>query len=101
MEVTGILVKVFDTQNGTSANGKEWMKKDFVIKTDAKFNPEICFTLFGEGKVNMLTQGVGAAVNVSFNLSSREYKGKYYTQANAWKIEGVKAEVEQEEDCPF
>tara|TARA_R110002167_G_scaffold121776_1_gene300148 strand:- start:161 stop:466 length:306 start_codon:yes stop_codon:yes gene_type:complete len=101
MNVKGVLLKVLDKEQGTSKAGKEWVKQSFVIKTDAKFNPEICFELFGEDKVAMLPILIGETLSVDFNLSSREYKGRYYTQASAWKIEGAKTKVELEEDCPF
>ena len=109
MKVTGKLVNVLNTQNGKSTNGKEWVKKDFVIVTDAKYNPEICFTLFGKDKVSLLDDfSIGNEIEVHFNLSSREYKGKYYTQAQAWKIESVTTQQEEDafiaelnEDSPF
>ena len=102
MEVKGKLINVLDTQNGKSTNGKEWAKKDFVIETDAKYNPQICFTLFGKDKISILDDvSIGDEIEVYFNLSSREYNGKYYTQANAWKIELKQNEVEQGEEMPF
>jgi len=108
MKVTGKLVKVLDKQQGTTQKGSEWIKQDFVIDTEAKYNPEICFTLFGEEKVSMLTQSIGDTIEVSYNLSSREYKGKYYTQAQAWKIESLMVRQEEDsfiaelnEDSPF
>ena len=109
MKVTGKLVNVLNTQNGKSTNGKEWVKKDFVIETQAKYNPEICFTLFGKDKVSLLDDfSIGNEIEVHFNLSSREYKGKYYTQAQAWKIESVTTQQEEDafiaelnEDSPF
>ena len=109
MKVTGKLVKVLDKQQGTTQKGSEWIKQDFVIDTEAKYNPEICFTLFGEEKVSMLDDfSRGEEIEVSYNLSSREYKGKYYTQAQAWKIESLIMQQEEDtfiaelnEDSPF
>lgn len=100
MNVTGELVKVLDREKGTSKAGKEWVKQSFVIKTDAKFNPEICFELFGEEKVEMLPLTIGEMLSIDFNLSSREYNGRYYTQASAWKV-GVMANEEELTDSPF
>ncbi len=100
MNVTGKLVKVLDTETGVSKAGKEWMRKSFVIDTGAKYNPEICFGLFGDDKVAMIDScSLGDELTISFNLSSREFKGRYYTQADAWKIEA--AVVEQEDNSPF
>ena len=87
MEVTGKLIKKLDIQKGTSKAGKEWQKMSFIIETDSKYNNEISFDLFGEEKISMLNQEIGSELKIYFNLSSREFNGRYYTQAQAWKIE--------------
>ena len=90
LEIKGNLVKVLELQSGTSKAGKEWVKQSFVIDTGAKYNPEICFNLFGQDKVDLLLQfSVGDEVEVLFNLSSREYKGNYYTSCDVWKMQKV------------
>lgn len=102
MEITGKLVKVLDTETGVSKAGKEWTRKSFVIDTGAKYNPEVCFGLFGDDKVAMVDScNLGDELTVSFNLSSREFKGRYYTQADAWKIEASAVVTEEETDLPF
>ena len=66
LAVTGKLVKALDVESGTSKAGKEWKKQSFVIDTGAQFNPEVCFSLFGEDKIGML-QGInpGEEIEVS------------------------------------
>lgn len=100
MEVTGNLIKKLDIQKGISKAGKEWQKMSFVIETDSKYNNQICFDLFGEEKIAMLDQEIGSELKVYFNLSSREFNGRYYTQAQAWKIENLNnnISVNSEED---
>jgi hypothetical protein len=99
LEMKGKLVKVLDAQKGVSKAGKEWIKTSIVLDNGAKFNPEICFNLFGQEKVDMLSDfNVGDDIEVLFNLSSREYKGNYYTSADIWKMKKVGQEVVQEEE---
>mgnify|MGYP003629874195 FL=1 len=99
LEMKGKLAKVLDAQKGVSKAGKEWVKQSFVLDNGAKFNPEICFNLFGQEKVDMLIDfNVGDDIEVLFNLSSREYNGNYYTSADVWKMQKVGQEVVQEED---
>ena len=117
LAITGKLVKALDEESGTSKAGKEWKKQSFVIDTGAQFNPEVCFSLFGEDKIAML-QGInpGEEIEVSFNLSSREYNGRYYHNIDAWRINKVAATVvaapsdeapfpaeaaEEDDDLPF
>ena len=62
-------------------------KQGFVIDTGAQYNPEVCFSLFGDEKIEMLRNyGEGQEVEVAFNISSREFNGKYYHNIDAWKI---------------
>lgn len=83
LKVKGKVIKVMPEQTGTSARG-EWKKRDFVIETNEdQFPKKICFTLFNK----VLNVGVGAEVEVSFNLESREYNDKWYTNLNAYNVE--------------
>lgn len=88
LKIKGKFIKATTTQTGTSKAGKEWSKKSFVIDTGSQYNPEIAFGLFGVDKIALL-QGIeqGQEIEVYFNLNSREYKGNYYTSADAWKID--------------
>jgi len=92
LEINGTLVKLLDKQTGISKAGKEWVKQSFVVDTGAKFNPEISFNLFGAEKVALLDSvNINDNINVAFNISSREYKGNYYTSADAWKIQQIES----------
>ena len=61
-----------------------------MIDTGAQYNSEVCFSLFGEDKINMLSNfGVEKEVEVAFNISSREFNGKWYHNIDAWKITAI------------
>jgi len=93
LKVKGKIVKVLAIESGESKAGKEWKKQGFVIDTGAQYNPKVCFNLFGDDKIDMLKNfGEGEEVDVYFNISSREFNGKYYHNIDAWKIEGLKVE---------
>ena len=88
LTIKGNLVKILDAQAGTSKAGKQWSKQEFVINTGDQYNPEICFTLFGDDKINLLKDIAGGQeLTVHFNLSSRDFQGKYYHNLDTWKIE--------------
>ena len=98
LTIKGTLVQVLPTVNGVSKAGKDWSKKDFVIETDeGQFSKKVCFTLFGD-KIKLIDSVVvGSAVEVAFNIESREFDGKWYTNVNAWK---VAAEQQQQQYQP-
>lgn len=89
MDIKGRIVQVLPLQTGTSKAGKEWSKQDFIIETEDQFPKKVCFTLFGD-KVSLLNGiSVGTEVEVAFNLESREFNGKWYSNINAWKLNPV------------
>jgi hypothetical protein len=89
LSVKGKIEQILKPESGVSRAGKEWKKQDFVIETDEQFPRKVCFTLFGDKVDQVSNIAQGQEVEVSFNLESREYNGRWYTNANAWKIDQV------------
>ena len=89
----------FNKKDGTTGN-----KGRFILTTEAKYNPDIYFEVLNDKGIGDLSNiNVGDEVEIEFNLSSREYNGKYFHNVNAWKItkqEVVMQEVGSDED-PF
>ncbi len=94
MEITAKTIAVLPIESGTSKSGKSYQKQNFVVETDGKYLKKICFQLFGD-KVNECP-AVGDEVKVSFDIESREYNSRWYTQLNAWKVEKVDAAQPQQ-----
>ncbi len=89
LAIKGRIKAILKVESGTSKVGKEWKKQSFVVDTGEQYNPDVCFNLFGEDKINMLSNfNEGQEVVVAFNVSSREFNGKYYHNIDAWKIHG-------------
>ena len=91
----GTISKILPVESGKTKDGKEWSKLTFVLDTKAQYNPLIAFTVFGAEKIENFNKynKEGQEVEVSFNVSSREYEGKYFHNVDAWKIMSVKAEA--------
>ena len=97
LSIKGKIVKKLEVESGVSKAGKDWKKQSFILNTNKEFNPEICFQVFGEEKIQMLTDyNEGDEIEVSFNLSSREYNDKYYHNIDAWRIEKIIVNDEEE-----
>lgn len=95
LKVKGKIVKILEVEKGTSKAGKEWQKQNFVIDTGAKYNPEVCFQLFGDEKIENFEKynKLNQEVEVSFNVSSREYKGRYFHNLDAWMVKSASSET--------
>ena len=89
LEVKGKITKFLEVQSGTAASGNEWKKQSFLLETEEQYNNLYCFEVFGAEKVDNLTKfnKVGDVVNVQFNVNTNEWKGKYFTSLQSWRIE--------------
>jgi len=88
MEIEGRIARKLNVQSGTSSRGA-WSKQEFILEyQEGNFPSQVCMNVWGEDKVRDLEKyQVGDKVRVSFNLSSREFNGRWYTDVRAWRIE--------------
>ena len=88
LELEGRIARKLPVQQGTSARGA-WAKQEFIFEyQEGNFPSQICMNVWGDDKVRDLDKyQVGDKVKISFNLSSREYNGRWYTDVRAWRIE--------------
>ena len=84
MEIRGKIVECLPVKSGQSANG-EWRKQEYVLETDSQYPKKVCFMVWGE-KVEQFAIQQGETVEVSIDLESREYNGRWYTDVKAWKV---------------
>ncbi|PIF02422.1 MAG: hypothetical protein CR996_00080 [Draconibacterium sp.] len=87
LSIKGKVDKILAPESGVSRAGNEWKKQEFVIETDEQYPRKVCFTLFGDKTSLMDGLTVGEEVEVSFNVESREYNGKWFHNINAWRID--------------
>ena len=102
LRIEGQLKSILPIEKGTSKAGKEWQKQSFVIDTGDEYNPDVCFQLFGDKKVKLL-EGIqtNSKVEVLFNVSSREYNGRYFHNLDAWSVKDLSNKKEDNGDLPF
>lgn len=87
MELKGRIIQSLGLQTGDSRKGTgTWKKQEYILETTAQYPKKVCFSLWGE-KVEQFRLQVGDAVTVSFDLESREYNGRWYTDVRAWKVQ--------------
>ena len=88
-EMVGSVKVIEDTQ--TFASG--FSKREFVITTEEKFPQDVKFEATKEKIEQVDRLKVGDQVKVSFFIRGNEYKGRYYVNLQAWKIESAGGEV--------
>ncbi|MCP3931115.1 MAG: DUF3127 domain-containing protein [Bacteroidetes bacterium] len=86
-ETEGKILLELPSKEGTTKEGKKWVKKEYVMETTEQHPSKIRFFIFeSEGKES-LKLSAGDEVKVSFNIDCREYNGNWFNDIKAWKIE--------------
>ena len=88
MKLENVTVTVInDVEKGTSKTGKDWEKMTFVCTNTEEYNNTFAFEIFGAEKIENFKKytQVGSIIDVDFNVSCNEWKGKYYTSLSYWK----------------
>ena len=88
MQLTGTVASVSPMQTGTSSSGNEWKKNGFMLNyKDGEYEKSAYIQGFNKSADAIEPLKVGQTVTVDFNITSREYNGKFYTDCTAWKVQ--------------
>ena len=83
-EITGTIKVVGQTEEV----GSKGFKKRLLVVTTSEQYPQQIPMDFVQDKVSLLDSfSVGQEVKVGINLRGNEYNGKYYLNAQGWRIE--------------
>lgn len=100
MEVTGKIIRKFELQKGVSKAGNEWQKQLYLIEVNennSQYPKQFVFDFFGN-RINENPLEVGDTVTLSFDIESREFNGRWYTDVRGWravKTDGTPAPAAQ------
>jgi hypothetical protein len=98
MQITGTVKNILPVeivgQNNTP-------KQTFVIETDGNYPKLVAFQTWKDMTKMSDNLAEGETVTVHFDVQSREYKEKYYTDLKAWKIDVDGASPKQPEPDPI
>lgn len=87
MEVTGRVIAVLPEQGGVSKSGNEWKKQEYVIETQEQYPKKVCFQIFGADRIAQAAIQPGEMITVFFDIDSREYQGRWFTNISCWKVD--------------
>ncbi|HLA53584.1 MAG TPA: DUF3127 domain-containing protein [Flavitalea sp.] len=85
MQLTAKLFQLLPLQTGTGKNG-QWKKQDIIVETEGQYPKKVCVSIWGD-KIDAQKLKPGAMLTIDFDVESREYNGKWYTDVKAWKID--------------
>lgn len=85
MQLIAKLIQLLPQQTGTGKNG-QWKKQDMIVETEATYPKKICVSVWGD-KIDTASLQQGNLLKIDFDVESREFNGRWYTDIKAWKIE--------------
>lgn len=85
MQLTAKLIQLLPLQTGSGKNG-QWKKQDIIVETEATYPKKICVSVWGDKMDTSILQP-GNQLKIDFDVESREFNGRWYTDVKAWKIE--------------
>ena len=84
MEIVGKIIQVLPLQSGTSSRtGNSWQVQSYVLETQEQYPRKVCFEIFGEDKIKNNPCNIDDLVTVSFDIESREFNCRWYTNIRA------------------
>ena len=90
MEIQGKVIVILEPQRFVSQkNGNEYVTTVFVIETPGQYPKKVAMKVMGEDKFKQMGIVMGGTYNVSFDVESREWKGKWFTECQAWRTQRV------------
>ena len=84
----GTVIRVLPVQEGVSKAGNAWRKGAFVIETESQYPRTICFNIWNN-RIDEYALTEGDFVEVRFDVESREYMERWYTDVTAYSVSKV------------
>ena len=93
MEFEGKVLEILPPVSGQSARGT-WERQIVVFEqANKQFGKEIAVTFMNKAQdVEMLR--VGESYTVSFDIESRKYMDKWYTDVRAWRVQPQQSQAQ-------
>jgi hypothetical protein len=82
-----LLIKGYILEIGTQEQGETWKKQEFTITTVEKYPKELRISCWNNNTEWLSRCKVNDLVNVFFNVQSRSFNGKWFTEVSAWRID--------------
>lgn len=80
----GRVVEMPAPKTGVNVSG-EWMVQTIIVE-EQDYHKKYSFEIFGKDKCEKFDLHVGDNVNLSFNLVSSQFNGRYYTTCRIWNV---------------
>lgn len=98
MNLVGTIVQILPLEQGISkSTGNPWSKATIVIETESQYPKKVAMSNMKNAE-EFLRLPIGAKGTFKIDVSSQEYKGRWFTSVNCyqWELEGQQAPPQQQ-----
>jgi hypothetical protein len=93
MEFEGKVIEILPAVSGQSARGT-WERQTVVFEQPNKqYGKELAVTFMNKAQ-DVASLRVGEHYIVSFDIESRNYQGRWYTDVRAWRVQPVQTQAQ-------
>ena len=93
MEFEGKVIEILPAVTGQSARGT-WERQTVVFEQPQKqYCKEIAVTFMNKAQ-EVASLRVGETYTVSFDIESRNYQGRWYTDVRAWRVQPMQSQAQ-------
>lgn len=93
MELNIKVEQLLQPQTFSKKDGSQCVRNSFVgITTTGQYDKRVKFDVLNQETWGKMQLRVGGSYNVSFDIESREWNGKWFTSCNAWKAISLDAQ---------
>ena len=93
MEFEGKVLEILPPVSGQSARGT-WERQTVVFEqANKQFGKEVAVTFMNKGQ-DVSGLRVGESYIVSFDIESRNYQGRWYTDVRAWRVQSLQPQAQ-------
>lgn len=86
-KASGIILIELPIKRGTTINGKDWEKREYVMETNERYQKKLKFSLYSwDGPIENPPK-IGDKVEISFSIEAKENKGFWYNEVKPYNIE--------------
>ncbi len=87
MNIKGKITQVLPVQSGEGKKG-QWKRQQIIVEIPGPYPKNICVSVWGT-LINDAILIVGNNLDISIDIESKEFNGKWYTDIKAWKLSSV------------
>lgn len=91
MEFEGVVLQVLPVFKTNTQRG-EFVKQEVVFEQPGEFSRKVCVAFTGDRVPQAQALNPGEKVKISFNIESREWNGRWFTEIRGWKLERLDAQ---------